>query len=198
MASSGNPAKRAKQEQEKLNRPMKVTSLSDWKSPKESSILTELPSGNVVRIRRPDIAELVAADLLPDSLTPKAQAAIDKAKGKDGASDKDSKLKAEDLELKPKDIAEVLDSFARICELVVVEPLVKFHKVKRPDGTWETISEAYRDEDTLYSDCIELEDQTFIFNFAVGGTQEIDQFRREFGEAVGGISSSEGLEMSSE
>ena len=63
MATSGNPAIRAKQA--KVKKQKSATSASAWKK-NESSALVELPSGNVAKIRRPGIPELMAAKVLPD------------------------------------------------------------------------------------------------------------------------------------
>lgn len=206
MATSGNPAIRAKQA--KVKKQKSATSASAWKK-NESSALVDLPSGNVAKIRRPGIPELMAAKVLPDSITPKAQAAIDRAQGK--KIDESSAMTEDDFDID--EVAEMVDSFDQIAEMVFVEPPVRFHKVKvgervappknekaspRTFAVYEQIPEDERDEDYVYTDQIDMEDKVFVFNYAVGGTPDLERFRREYGNAMGGVSSSEGVEMSPE
>jgi hypothetical protein len=207
MATSGNPATRAKQA--KVKKQKTATSASAWKK-NDSHALIELPSGNVAKIRRPGIPELMAAKVLPDSITPMAQSAIDKAQGKP-VEEASTILKEEDFSID--EIAEMVDAFDKIAEMVFVEPPVRFHKVEvgkrvapgkkegSPDRTfsvYEDIQEEDRDDDYVYTDDIDMEDKVFVFNYAVGGTPDLERFRREYGASMGGVSSGEGVEVSAE
>jgi hypothetical protein len=180
---SGNPAKRP-------------TSAAGWKRQQGEEL--ELPSGNVALVKRPGPQALLSEGILPDTLMPIVQQAISKGKG---LRPTDMNAMLED----PKALAEMLDAMDRLLVKVIVEPKVAYHKRQVPPAEgqtvaldnlpWETISEDERDtEENVYTDEIDLEDKMFIFNYAVGGTRDLERFRSEHEARLGDISDGSGDE----
>lgn len=168
-----------------------VSSAKAWKA-KSARMELSLPSGEVCLVKRPGLPQLIAANVLPDMLSGIAQNAV--AIGENGG-----KLPVETTEKMMQDamaekdgLQNILDSFARVTAFCVIEPTCHYHRRKvetvRMDGIdaeWEDIPEDERDEDVLYTDEVDMNDQMFIFNFVVGGTADLVEFRRELGESMG-------------
>lgn len=181
---SGNPAKRS--------------TTKTWKRNKGEEL--ELPSGNVALVKRPGPASLLSDNILPDTLMPIVQQAIAKGKG----------IKPEDqlkLMEDPAQIAGMLDAMDRLMVKVVVEPKVAYHKrsVSQDPADeaqpvqWEVIPEEDRDDDTyIYTDEVDLEDKMFVFQYAVGGTRDLERFRDEHGASLGDLSDVSGDEDTAE
>lgn len=152
-----------------------------------------LPSGNTCVAKRPGPAALLQNGMMPDALLPIVQEGIRSNKGLPPE-------KTEELLKDPKSLAGMLDAMDKMLVLIVVEPEVKYHRrtvmdpvtnepkrLSNGDEAWETIPEDERDEDLLYTDEVDLEDKTFLFNFAVGGTRDFERFRAEQRAAMGDV-----------
>lgn len=50
----------------------------------------------------------------------------------------------------------------------------------------------------IYASQIDLDDKAFIFNFVVGGTRDLEAFRRQQRELMVGVSTGEDLEKPTE
>jgi len=183
---SGNPAKAAK----------KVTSAGEWKKA-SATVDLELPSGNVCRLKRPGLPQLLEAKVLPDMLTPIAQAAIERGKN-GGVNPEEQDAEVDKVMSKEGGIEALMESTARVTAYCVVEPKVAYHKRKKAAGQLDQIQESYvpeweiipndeRDEEILYTDDIDFEDMMFIFNYVVGGSADLVQFRRELNAAMGSV-----------
>jgi len=71
---------------------------------------------------------------------------------------------------------DLLEMFNTVTAYCVVEP--KVHNVPRTeDGKPLPLDQ--RDPELLYADEVDFQDQVFIFNVAVGGTADLEKFRRE-------------------
>ncbi len=163
-----------------------VSSARDWKAKVTTEL--ELPSGEVCKVKRVGLEKLLAANVIPDSLTPMAEAAVQRGQGKAAKKTSDQDLTA--MARDPQKMIEALDAFDRITEMVVLEPPVVWHK--RPvegieNVKYEEIPESERDEDVLYTDEVDAMDKMFIFNFVVGGTRDLEKFRTEFGQSLAGV-----------
>lgn len=187
---SGNPAKAAKQ----------VSSAKAWKS-KTARMELELPSGEVCLVKRPGLPQLIAANVMPDMLSSLAQNAVDV--GQNGGKlpeNLEQKIMQETMS-SPDGLEKMLLGFARITSFCVVEPTVVFHQRKvdedDPDSKWEDIPEEDRDEDILYTDEVDMQDQMFIFNFVVGGSSDLTDFRQKLGESVDRLELEQGAEKDS-
>jgi len=194
---SGNPAKRS--------------TAKTWKRERGEDL--ELPSGNVALVKRPGPQALLSEGILPDTLMPIVQQAISKGKG---LRPQDMKKALED----PAKVADMLDSMDRLMVQVVIEPKVAYHKCRKlvdmggatagpAHDEWVSIPEHMRDgetecencgkvhpatDDFIYADDVDMEDKMFIFNYAVGGTRDLERFRSEHAARVGDLSDGSGDE----
>jgi hypothetical protein len=163
------------------------TSAKDWKGRVQGNLDLELPSGNVCLVRPFTIAKLISENLLPDSLTPIAQDMVDRGKGKPPADFKKKKSNSEEISKDPKALSDMFDLIDRVSSMVVVAPELRYHKEEK-DGQTVEIPFDDREEDVLYTDEIDIQDKMFIFNWVVGGTTDLERFREQFGESLGGLS----------
>ena len=192
-----------------------ATPISQWK--KVDSEEVSLPSGNVCLVRRPGMEKLFSSGVLPDELTKIALQQIENAGGR---SPQDHKKKGASEEIDPEIMKKFMESenaiqdifmaFDRVTEMCVVEPRVKWHMKKSldPHGThivdekgvpmYEEIHPSDRSEDVLYTDEIDIEDKTFLFNFVVGGTRDLERFHQEYGDAMADLSVGQNVELSAE
>ena len=104
------------------------------------------------------------------------------------------------------DVFDMFDVFDRVAAKVVLEPEFAYHRqqVLDEDGEpvipeeWESIPEEDRDEDIVYTDEVDLDDKSFLFQFSVGGTQDLERFRSETRTAVGELESGESVQSPTE
>ena len=143
-----------------------VTSVSEWK--KNSNPLMELPSGMTVKVMlRPNMQIFMKAGIIPNSLMSIIQSAI-----KSGTAPDVSEMSID--EEKMDDMFRMMDNI--VC-FVVQEPEIQ--PTPQDDEP--------RDEETLYVDELELTDRQFIFQWAVGGTRDLERFRSEQQRGLDGI-----------
>jgi hypothetical protein len=159
---------------------------TNWKRTGEEDVL--LPSGNVAKVRRPGPVALLASGVMPDSLMPIINEAIRSGKGlapektKEMIQDQDS-------------IFEMLDGIDRAVIKIVVEPKVAYHR-QEIGGEWSDIPQADRDTDEfIYTDEIDLDDKMFLFQFAVGGTRDLETFRRQSDASLGSLADEPGTDI---
>lgn len=171
-------------------KPTKASSAGSFK--KGNAPLIELPSGHFVRIRRPGMEAFLSAGFLPDSLAKEISKMISRRTGK-----------AEDLNIlqdpTPEAVREYLRAMDRIAAHCITEPKVIWHErqtgEENADGqpALEIIPEGERDEGLVYTDDLDIQDKTFVFQYAVGGTADLTQFRRESDAAVAALQPSGGV-----
>lgn len=141
----------------------------------------EVPSGQLCLVRRPGVAALMRMGLLNDldSITSfVSRDIIAKAEGKRVISTEDAVEMLKD----PAKFERILYVVDRIVVECVVKPEVKMapnDATNRKDGV-------------VYTDMIELSDKMFIFQYVLGGTESVAQFREEAGAALGGVSAESG------
>jgi hypothetical protein len=160
-------------------RPTTVTPASEWLADAEGQLL-ELPSGKVVRAIMPGIQAFVNADIIPNELMPIVMRAIDEQQPM-------AKSEVEDLARDPGLLVKLADAFDKIFVHCVTEPRFELPPDEDDAKRW---NEAHPDdqvkgpaelrvEGTLYVDRVHMEDKSYIFNVAVGGTRDLEQFRAE-------------------
>ena len=159
----------------------KATGARDWKSKNKETwraIATDLPSGNTALLRRAGLEQFLMMGMIPNTLIGLMQEQIAKAKGKPEALNEDdiSEQLAEMLE-DPQQLVDLIDMVDRITVFCVLEPKVAEVPVSHSD----------REEGTLYVDEVDLEDKMFIFQWAVGGVEDIEPFRKELAESLGSV-----------
>jgi hypothetical protein len=187
---SGNPAKKAAAKKA-------VTSAKQWKKANAANEL-ELPSGNVCRVKRPGLPQLLAENVLPDMLTPIAMEAVEAGQSGKKMSKADAEAQFSELLTKPGGMDAMFAATDKITAHCVVEPQCLYHMRRKAEGQldqiqegfewqWEVIPEDERDPDALYTDEVDDQDKFYIFNYVVGGTADLESFRSEFAESMDGI-----------
>lgn len=175
-----------------------TTSAKNWKK-RTGGVEIELPSGNIAKVKRPGMEKLLAAGVLPDRLTPIAMQAV---KEGEGGKPEDEQKVMEEFMQDSNALADIFLAFDRITAMCVVEPKVRMHQYTDDDPevirgearVGQEIPEDRRDEDLLYTDDVDMEDKTFIFQFVVGGSADLERFRRESAPALATVQSGEDLE----
>lgn len=173
---SGNPAKRATAQ--KLTEPSDKPQYGKrvWGQAKNQEIAheLELPSGEMVLVRRPGVEGLISAGVLHnlDSLS----ALVDEKhlKRVQGKPEVDVKSLLSD----EKNLQNLFHTVDRVCCHCVMEPQVL---MTPNDPTSRTQGEH------VYADQIPLEDKLYILDYAVGGSADLERFRRETSMAMGSV-----------
>lgn len=135
-----------------------------------------VPSGQLCLVRRPGLEGLMKAGVLNrmDSLSSVVnEKHLKRVKGGKAAEEVDALSLLGD----PKAVADVMDVVDKVVCHVVVKPEVH----RNPNDVTR------RQPGVVYADMIDVMDKMFIFNFVVGGTRDIESFRDEFDESVGGL-----------
>lgn len=182
-----------------------ATPVREWKkSSKAGKLELKLPSGNTALVRRLNPEAFLASGLIPDSLSDMVHKAIKSKKGL--PPDAQAKI-ADD----PTKLAQALRMMDEVLCYVVVEPTVQMpprcgvemagsrlcgEYVQTDDKRHEDVNhadhhkfkEGERDEDALYADEVDLEDKNFVFQFATGGTADVERFREEQRKRVADLS----------
>lgn len=187
-ARSGSPVKRAAAKEAAKQ----ATSIREWKAANKPAPLT-LPSGFTALVKVPGLAKLLAEGLISDTLTPIAEAAVQSGKG-DKASQGMSDAQMREMAADPKKLSEAFDTFDKVLCFCVIEPHVEYYKYTEitteiASDIGKVIPDDDRNEDSLYSDEVDLEDKMFIFNVVSGGTKDLEKFRKEFGETLDSVQS---------
>jgi hypothetical protein len=159
----------------------------------------ELPSGNVALVKRPGMEVFLLEGMIPDTLMPIVTEAVNKGKGIPPA-------KMQEMVKDPEQVSAMMDAMDRIVCRIVIEPSVRFHKILESDlapggdfiesdyAVGEVISEDDRDPDKfIYTDEVFFEDKNFLFQFAVGGTRDLEKFRAESGATLALVQPGEDL-----
>lgn len=154
-----------------------VTSAKAWKQKTSTGTPLVVPSGNTCLVRTPGMQVFIKQGLIPNSLMPIVQEAMNK-----GRAPKNMDF---DTDKNPELLNEMMDLMDAVTVYCVIEPKVE------PAPA----SEDQRDEDTLYVDEVDFNDKMFIFQFAVGGTSDLAKFREELGEHMEAVSAGEDVEL---
>lgn len=144
-----------------------VSSLADFKA-KKGKVVT-LPSGLSMRLSSPGMTAFLQSGMIPNSLMATITEAINKGKQPDM-----SKVNLED--------SEELNSMLHMIDVVTYRCAVEPRVLPIPEDDDE------RDPDLLYVDELDDYDKLFIFQWATGGTNDVERFRQELDEQVGAVS----------
>lgn len=174
---SGNPSKRAAAAAEDQG---SRYAPSAWGSAAAYTDLT-CPSGQLCQVRRPGLEGLMREGILNqlDVLTPLIEQHRDKVKGKKATKASDVDVSA--LLADPDKMANVLHLLDRVTVHCVVQPAIEM----TPNDPTR------RQPGVIYADMVDMEDKTFILNFALGGSSDLERFRVESAGAVGGVLAAE-------
>lgn len=168
-----------------------VATAATWGSKKKSSTFElDLPSGNTVLCKRVDMPTLLASGAFPDTLMSIVSEKIETATGQNDTPKEMDPAVVKGVLEDPKKLGELFDAIDKIVPLVVAQPTVENHKRPIAEGSveLEVIPDEERDDDVVYTDAIDLEDKMFIFQYAVGGTREVEDFRAELTSTVADVS----------
>lgn len=154
-----------------------------------------VPSGQLCSVRRPGVEGLIRQGLLKktDSLTSLVDNKhIKRVKGQ-------QQINVSSLMQDMDALLNVMDTVDQIISYVVVQPhLVRPVKTvpvldDEQSEAGETkevpLEEHERQADVIYTDYVSIEDRMFIFQYAVGGSKDLEQFRKRFNESAGGLAS---------
>lgn len=164
-----------------------VTPVSEWKK-KSGPTPLDLPSGNTCLVQPVGMDAFLKQGFIPNSLlgiVQKALAAGEAQKLDEINTDEMMAQALQDPE-KLQGIFDVADSVTVYC---VVEPRVY------PVPTDTTVP---REEDKLYVDEIDMDDKLFIFNFAVGGSRDLEAFRQGTTVGVGSVPVGDSVQLPAE
>lgn len=185
------------------NTPKKATTKAAWKGRRSATAgPLDLPSGNTALVKPLDPAAFLTSGWIPNPLMDIIRKAITAKKG-----------------LPPKAMAQIADDnvmlgstlllFDRVLTNVVVEPEIimpppcdveidgrecgeyatePVHQNPTESGH-HAYSEGARDEDAFYADEVDMGDKVFIFQWCLGGTRDLEKFRREQEATVGSLGS---------
>ena len=140
------------------------TPASGWK--KSGAILT-LPSGNVMRLKNPGIMELAHQGLIPNALMATIMTSISK-----GTTPTNENI------MEGLDVQDMFDMMANAIIAMAVDPEI----LPVPEAGER------RDPELLYIDEVDEADKMFIWQWATGGTADVEQFRHESGELLATLS----------
>lgn len=154
-----------------------------WGAEDSSGALVDLdlPSGQRCLAQRPGPEGLMAAGLLEDldmlsTVLPKIMG------GKSQKKDFD----ATEMMRNPQMMAQAMKLVNRVVVHVVQKPVI----TPEPDDPTD------KERGKIYPSSVSLEDRTFLFNWAVGGTRDLQRFREELQESVADVESGADVEGS--
>lgn len=156
-----------------------VTSASEWKKASRGTPL-RVPSGNTCLVKVLGMEAFLQQGMIPNSLMRYITGAL--AKGKP-PSQQPEFLSLETLN--PAELEEIIGLFNNVVVAVVIEP--KVYPVP-PEG------EA-KDDQLLYVDEVAFDDKVFIFQYAVGGTRDLEKFRSELTADVEAVQDGTGVAL---
>lgn len=162
-------------------------------TPTDSSEDLTLPSGQTCRAKRLGLEGVMTSGILgeADSLTAYVgRQHVDRVRKGNGSTEE--KLNASSVLKDPEALKAIVFLVDRAVPLIVETPPVQSHFV--PDGdTTRMLSAAEREDGVIYTDRIPLEDKMFLFNFSIGGSRSLEQFRSATDSVVAGLDSVESL-----
>ena len=135
----------------------------------------ELPSGQLVLARKPGVQQLMVEGVLHrmDNLT----ALVDKKHVRKGKAAASESINVQSLIQDPEALANILHTVDRVLCAVVIRPPIQM----APNDVTS------RKNGVIYTDTVGIEDKMFLFNWALGGSKDIERFRRESSEVVGSV-----------
>lgn len=164
-----------------------ATAAKDWKKGKsDKNYELEVPSGNTCLVRRPGPQALLQSGSIPNSLLGVVMPLLEEAekKGKQGDSSPTPDAAMADLQKAIIDDPEKLqDMFAMVDHVAlqcVIAPHLTPASVRAEILANEELTQEEKDaqlEELLFVDDVDFEDKMVIFNYAVGGTADLERFR---------------------
>jgi hypothetical protein len=191
MGTSGNPAKKAaaKKTASKKTTTRQTSNLTGPSSVQEfkrarEGVLLPLPSGLVVKARRVEMQAYLKQSK-GDVFNP-LMSLVAETLEKGNNIDLEKALGGEDGQMDVQKLADMYDMVNGMVIEMVVEPPV--FPVPEDDED--------RDDDLLYVDEVGDEDKMFLFQWGVGGTDDLATFREETREGMAALAEIQGRQRS--
>lgn len=173
--------------------PLQVTSAAEWGREARANRVTgrplKVPTGKVCLVKMLDsMQEFLSRGDVPNAMLPLMQQA---ATGKVEREEDVTKA----VMSSPKHLADMFTLVDMIvCECVLEPPVAPVPQ----DGEGSIVPPHLRpDDDTLYVDYVDLEDKMFIFNYALSGVSDLEQFRQKSDSSLVALRAVEDLDESS-
>lgn len=159
-------------ENKKDKTPLQPTSGKAWRRSRLAGELVKLPSGNVARLRRPDLLDMVMSGQVPDSLTPIVEKAFFEA------PDEQSREETGRAFVQEAGLAGFNELLRLICQAAFLEP----HIMDDPQA----------EDEISYGD-LDFADKMFVFTWAAGEVADLEKFPTEPDGGVEPVHVGEGL-----
>lgn len=179
---------------------MAATPASQWKNKIQvQGMDLPLPSGNTALVRQISPEAFITSGLIPDPLSKIITEAINSKKGL-------PPKKMQEMVSDPKQLSSAFELFDRVLCYVVIEPKVEMPPPCKQCGKYANADEhrgpdshAYiegeRNPDVLYADMVDMEDKMFVFQGCLGGTKDLERFRRELTANLAGLSDGQDVQV---
>lgn len=151
--------------------PGTVTSANAWKKQVTGGTLLTVPSGNTALVRAPGMQAFLKEGVIPNSLMSIVQESMTAGTAPSEAAQQSMVDDPQKLQ----DLMKLVDAVTVSCCLdpkVLPAPL-------DTEGNALPFDHEDRDENVLYADEVDFNDKMFIFQFAVGGTADLEKFRSQ-------------------
>lgn len=149
----------------------------------------ETPSGQLCQVRMPGVQQMVAAGVFEsiDTLTSViSEKHIKRVQGRNQKQGQPVEIDTSSLMKDPQNLVKVFEVVDKVVEHMVLKPEVR-RPVKKVEGTEVPLAFDDREDHVVYTDKIDLMDRMFIFQYAVGGSTDVESFRQQFKQGVGGM-----------
>jgi|SRR5580698_8578718 hypothetical protein len=154
----------------------KASSVSDWKKEPEP---IELPSGKFMVVKNTSLSTFIQTGQIPNTLMSVVTGAVNQKKGKTGKDTMDEIISD------PKALGKMFEAVDKFVTLVAIQPPVHMTPA----------DESERDSELLYADEVEMGDKMYLFQRSIGGTTDLESFRRELAAGVDLVQQREDVEL---
>lgn len=166
-------------------RDMEVTSVGEWKKDSgdqgvESKLA--LPSGHVCVVKRVSMQTFIEKGMIPNALLP---IVLKSTQGEGMSKSQVADIMSDNERLK--DMMNMADSV--VCD-VVVAPKITPNDVRDTITSDKSLTAAAKKKklaEHLFADEVDINDKMFIYQFAVGGSRDLETFRRGQDAPVAGV-----------
>lgn len=157
----------------------------------------ECPSGQLCQVRQPGVQHLIAAGVIDgiDTITAMIdQKHIKRVSGKaktDGIKNgtvmpDGSVVDGNSMLEDPEQLGRVFRLIDKVVCHMVVQPTIL---ATPEDSQTRMTPDVVTSQGKVYADMVDLVDKMYIFQYAVGGGTDLEQFRKQFKQGVGGMAS---------
>lgn len=160
-----------------------------------------VPSGQLCQVRPAGVQTLMAAGVIEnvDTLTTLVdEKHIKRVKPNVKSGNPAVKNAAEDVEIDTESIMknpEQLQKMFSLVDKVVLHMVVQPTILPAVDENGKPIPYSERQEGVGYLDMVDMMDKMFIFQYAVGGSPDLESFRERFQSGMGGVADGEGVHL---